>query len=837
LVVALILAGTAQAADRELSTTADLAKRRYVAAGDRAYVMGFQDARFYAQGWHVHGEMGGVHTQPLKLVDGVWFGIDGEWIGPATRFTSGWGYVRMGLPATGGLTLERTDFAPDGRRAALMGLRMRNPGAQRTVTVMVDAHSEVMSQYPWGWTTPNATDFNLQDTGTFTDGALEFHDTGTPHPNAGPHDWVAVVGSDTKPVSGEIGPGHWGPQEPVDPCTSEAQFWCDEGPSGKGTGGRLGYEVTIPAGGERTLWIAVAGSDKGAGPARSELAAALNDPAGQLAAKQADRERWSRWTQLSLPGDQRLADAVDWGKQNILDLTQRASDLKVRDVDEGRKYPPPIGTVGEARWIGAGFPDYQWIFATDAEYTAFAAVTVGQFEAIKDHARALRDVSVLLNGSSGKVAHEIVGDGSVYFGSLNHAGNTDETAKFPSLVALVWRWSGDNAFRDDLYDFARRNMRYVMTQLDQDHDGWPEGLGNVERPGMGAEKLDNTVATIRGLLDLADMARAKGDGSTYSWARRQAGWLQRRFEASWWMPEHRQYADSLEDPGNVKKQQRHWIGQTPMEVELTSGERAVPGLASLGHGTAALIEREGPCYSGERPYNRGLFHTGCLGGPTGAGEKVIYSLGNSIQAVGEGNYGRLAVEQQKRYTDANAESMFGEPWTGGTPDEQPGSMPEVLPSPDFDPAGPRDANIDRCTRCRSMVMQAWGNYGTMWPVVHQQLGVRPDMGRRLLEVVPQLPPHDNPISGRSIRLGTGALALVEASRQGNRYRTVVDTGTAPLTRLRIGHTLPRGSRAAAVYLDGRRQGDVEERDTNRGKEVSVTTRPGRHTLEVVAAPG
>ena len=77
--------------------------------------------------------------------------------------------------------------------------------------------------------------------------------------------------------------------------------------------------------------------------------------------------------------------------------------------------------------------------------------------------------------------------------------------------------------------------------------------------------------------------------------------------------------------------------------------------------------------------------------------------------------------------------MFGEPYTGGdvvhhtpgTPDEQPGASPEIFPSPDFDAAGPRDANVERCTRCRSMVMQAWNQYGTMWPVIHQQLGVRP----------------------------------------------------------------------------------------------------------------
>ena len=64
------------------------------------------------------------------------------------------------------------------------------------------------------------------------------------------------------------------------------------------------------------------------------------------------------------------------------------------------------------------------MFATDAEYTAFASVSAGQFEAIKDHARALRDVSVIPNGTSGKVAHEVVADGSVYFGSLQRATPT-----------------------------------------------------------------------------------------------------------------------------------------------------------------------------------------------------------------------------------------------------------------------------------------------------------------------------------------------------------------------------------------------------------------------------
>ena len=94
--LAVLAAGSARAA--ELSTSDRLQDRREVAAGTRAYSVGFEDGRFYANGWHITGEMGGVWTPPLKLVDGVWFGVNGQWVGRAERFTSGWGYTRYALP-------------------------------------------------------------------------------------------------------------------------------------------------------------------------------------------------------------------------------------------------------------------------------------------------------------------------------------------------------------------------------------------------------------------------------------------------------------------------------------------------------------------------------------------------------------------------------------------------------------------------------------------------------------------------------------------------------------------------------------------------------------------
>ena len=90
------------------------------------------------------------------------------------------------------------------------------------------------------------------------------------------------------------------------------------------------------------------------------------------------------------------------------------------------------------RWLGAGWPDYTWLFGTDGEYTAFAAVAAGQFEPIKDHLRALRDVSEIVNEGSGKIVHEVTPDGAVYFGANADPGKPTSRRNTPPRS----RWSG-----------------------------------------------------------------------------------------------------------------------------------------------------------------------------------------------------------------------------------------------------------------------------------------------------------------------------------------------------------------------------------------------------------
>ena len=825
----LLAPATATAAD-ELSTTNRLDDRRFITTGPRAYELGTEAGRYPAAGFHTRGEMGGVWTPPVKLVDGIWFGVGDEWIGPASRFTSGWGHVKMRLPRTGGLRVERTDFVPGERRGVLIGLKLSGRSHQ-TVDLRMQTHSELMSIYPWGETTPSQTDFNQPDSVAFQGRELVFGESGTPPvTNAIPHDWGAAVGSALTPTGHQTGDGFRGPQEPVEedelcgpsgPNTPPTPDRCDDTAYGKGKGGELTYEVKLPRSGKTTVWFGVAGSESGTSGARAELRNLLDEPGRALRAKLREREALSKHTKLELPGDRLLARGIEWSKQNLADSVQEARDLELREVNAGKNFPAPKATMEKARFVGAGFPDYPWLFATDGEFTAFASVALGQFEPIKEHMRALKEASIKLNDNSGKVVHEVVTDGSVYFGANADAGNTDETAKFPSAVALIWRWTGDDAFRDEMYGFAKSNLEYIYRVLDQDGDGWPEGLGNVERPGMGEEKLDNTTATMRGLRDLEDLAESKGDTATADWARTKAESLESRFEQAWWMDNIPQHADSLDDPGNVQVQQRHWIGVTPMEIETVRDGEVVPGLTTSDHGNRALNLRETPCYGDDF----GLFHTGDAGCDPAESEvpaeKTTFSLNTSIMAVGEGNYGRLGKDQQQRFTTANRRVQLPDP------DEQPGAMPEIVPSPGYQPP-----QLDRKFTERAMVLQAWGNYGTAWPVVHQQLGVRPDAGRRALEVVPQVPEGQSRVAGSNIRLGNRGAAAVEASRSGKTYRTRVKVG-APIAKLAIGHTLPADATVAKAELDGRSV-TPETRATNRGLEVTVPTSAGTHTLVIKA---
>lgn len=735
-----------------ITATSQLPERRFVAAGTRAYVVGVEDGTFPPIGWHITGQMGGVWAPPVKLLDGLWFGVSGSWLNSASAYTSGPGFVRLTFPVTDGLQPTLTEFAPDGMPAVLFGLTLVPVNRHATtVAVTANAHSQVAASYPWGFTTPTFDAFNQQNTASASGGVIEFNEQNT--------SWYAEVGAATAPSGTATGPGYWGPT----PADQQSAF------GAKGQGGQLTWNLAVPAAG-RTLWLGVAGSQDGSADARAALQVGLADPAGLLDSKIAEREAVAAQTSMRVP-DAGVQQALLWSKLNLADMARTTTEAAIRDTKAGTVYPAPLATVPRLSGVDAAYPDYAELFGTDGAYTSYGLAVSGQWQTAINWLNAMRTVSEVVNGDTGKVVHEVTPTGAVYFGDTTEPGDINETAQFAIAADEIWRWSGDNAALMDNYSFINAGEHYLASLATGPDHLWPVGNGIVENPSLGGEQLDVAAETIQALAALHDMAVAMNDTSTASWAAQREQAMLAAF-GQWRIASQNLYADSIctSVGGSCtavgqQLQQRWHITDAPMEEDV----------APTANANAALAQMEGPAFSG----SCGLFVDG-VGGPMGTNGQTCYLLGTGAMARAEANYGRMP--QAIGYMDKIASQLTV---------EMPGALPELAASAQYNPF--------EAFTSRANVMQAWSSYGLLFTVVNDLLGVSPNAPANSVAVVPDVPSAWPAVSVGNLHVGTATLGE-RASHHGAAYRTEV-TGAQGLA-LTIGVVLAAGVTVHSVTLNG-----------------------------------
>ena len=723
------------------------------------------------------------------------FYLNEKLLPPATTFVSGTGYVRLELPPTDGLEISETEFAPDGLPVVLVGVKLRSlsPGTTNAKLAIV-AQSELIAAYPWTEPqpppvppVPSSESLHQPDQVSYDSETVALQFTGPGYAEPEQPSWYALVSAGIDRDDRDTG--------------FESLGASDLGPAGlnnKGATGTLTFLVTLKGQSSTTVWFAIAGSNVAKSEASWALRLGLASPEALLRRKIFERQELLSLAQIHVP-DSSIQAAFDWGKLNLADMRRTVRDVMVRDTLEGTVYPKyPIYVFPVLSGFGAGYPDYPWFFGTDGAYTVFSLAAVGQWDAAKDHLNTIRRVSQKVNGDTGKVLHEIVTDGSIYFGDVSQNGDVNETAEFATAVATLWRWSGDNSVRDDNYEFIKDGLNYITTNLDTNGDGWPEGAGMVEAQGMGAEKLDIAVYTIRALNDLADMASSIGDDATRTWAQQKADALTSHFDHDWWFQSQGLFADSLALPNAVptdpkatlglpnqtftQLEQLFWINATPMETSI-----ALPARAA-----AALPVLESSSFTGT-----GFYQQAKPGGLQAS------AVNTGVMAVAEANYGRM--DESLIYVGLVASELDV---------EQPGALPELFPSPDYTYVLPVFGG--------AMVMQAWSSYGIHWPLVDLFLGIKPNAPARSLSVVPDLPSSWPEISIDELRVGSCEIS-VSAQHSGKSYVTTVATPSG--WSLTIGHTLPANSQVQSVTLNGS-PASFQIVDTDRGREVHVQVNSG-----------
>ena len=691
--------------------------------------------------------MGGVWAPPLKLVDGVWFGVDGQWVGQATKFTSGQGYTRYDLPATAGLKLQRTDFAPDGRRAALFGLDADQPrGRRRTVTVKVDAHSELMGAYPWGFTgvTPNASD-NIARPRRLHGRALQFTDDG------------ALPARRSTTTRRSSAPTARRPRATAGGRTGGAY----RGPQGATVPGRR------PVGAERLRRRAVRqghrrraalqrhrarrGSRRCGSPspartrasaARGELAAALRDPAGELRRQGRARRKLRPPHRVSLPGRPAAAARDRLGQaEPRRPHAERASDLQIRWTNQGKQFPAPLGTVAQGALVRRRLPR----LPVDLRHRRRVHRVRG------DGARAVPD----RRGPPAHAARHLrraqrpLRDRRRTRRSPTARSGSATTRRPPTRRHQDERLQHR---RDDQVPEHRRahlaldrrrrasattcttSRSATCTRVDASST-WTRTAGPRARATSSAPawapRSSTTASTTCARCSTSPTWRGPSTtGRPTAWATNLADKLRKQFEGTWWAG------------AAAVRRLAHRPGQQAVLPEAldrpgADGGRArpaaavtTPGVASQDHGDdGARRARELVLQRRPPGQPRALPHG--LRRRPGRQGRLRDLLADDVDPGGRrgqlrppGRRPAAALHRRQRRDDVLRAGDRRHARRAARRDA--GDLP-VGPHGDATTGIP--ANIDRCWTCRAMFMQAWGNYGTAWSVVHQQLGVRPDVGR------------------------------------------------------------------------------------------------------------
>lgn len=699
---------------------ADYLNSPFVTAGDRLYMVGHQNGQFPDLGWHVTGEMGGIWNHPIKLMDGFTAALrqDGQTycLSEADAFIN-YPFANKHIFSVNalGIGVERFQFAPDAEEALAVEYLFRNNTENRQAfTFEFNGLTDLRPV----WLGERTGMEDGRDAVSWDESAQCL--IGKDDLN----DWYVVWGSKILPADHQIG-----------------SATCDFERRGRGANASLSFSIELAPHEQIALPIVIAGSYTSLEAAQKTLQKVQTEAEILLQTKKKRYQALAEQAKLTIP-DKELQEAFEWVKYN--------TDWLIRDV-------PEIG-----RALSAGIPDYPWWFGCDNTYTLAGVLASGRTDIAYTTLNLLQKLSEQTNGN-GRIIHEASTNGVVF-----NPGNINETPHFASMVRTMYDWTGDKNFLNQFYPTVKKGLQWLLENNDADGNLLPDGFGMMEIHGLDSEMIDVAVYTQKAFADAAFMAREMGEEALAAEYQAKADQLQETINTDFWVPEFNSYADFIGTAGQArhliedaivradtlgkpwavaeleetkakidaypsdKKQgfvlYHNWVVNTPMETGIAEPEKA---LAALKTGAKYV-----------NPF--GLFVTGIdrdetAGSDEGsfAAQKKVFSyvgavmtLPTGVQAIAENNYGRpdAALEYLQRLIRSFSFAL-------------PGSIYEV--SPDF-----------------GMMTQAWNMYSLAVPIVQQFFGVKPEAGKRVVRIQPQMPSDWEEASLENILVGDNSLNIV-----------------------------------------------------------------------------
>lgn len=680
----------------------------YVTAGDRTYLIGTQDGNFPDMGQHVPGEMGGLWLHPIKLIDGFWATVmdlatDQEIALSESPELVTYPYgnrFRYGA-VLDSLAIERFQFSPDGQDGLIVQYTFTNAAARKR---QLRFQFSVKTDLRPVWFSDHLGIRDTRDTVAWqaTDRVFIARDIG--------NSWFSVWGAASAPD--------------VQPIANPQPIRTN----GMGVTAASRYDLAVGPHETSTLTFVIAGSTTNRGAAAKTFQYLARNHARLLAKKQAHYASIIERARVRIP-DPRLQEVYNWVKVN--------TEWLVRDV-------PGIG-----RGLGGGLMEYPWWFGTET-YSLQALMATGDFDLAKQTLRLLKNQSMKANGN-GRIVHEVTTNGAV-----SNPGNSQETAQFILTVGKLVEWTGDLDFAREMYPAMKMGLDWLLTDMDQNGDLFPEGYGIMEVSGLNAELIDVAVYTQQALKATAYIARALDDPGPAARYDELASRLQQRINERFWVNEEGSYADFYGSKAQAVSAAEGAIKQIGLkgESQLTRRdrdliryyERLERRVSAMPDTSRGWITNENwvittPMETGIAPRARAIQlldkirreNVGEYGPFLSAVERqAMMTISTGVQAVSEGSYGR--TDQALWYVNRIAQTFNR---------RSPGSISEMMP--DYG--------------CFTI---AWTSYGIVLPLVQQVFGIQPDAIDRTVVFDPHMPTGWQDMSIEDLPVGATTISFSRA---------------------------------------------------------------------------
>ncbi len=689
----------------------------YVTAGDRTYLIGTQDGNFPDMGQHVPGEMGGLWLHPIKLIDGFWATVtdiatDKEIaLSESTEFvTYPYGNRFRYGPVLDSLEIERFQFSPDGQQGLIVQYQFKNASHRKQHLTFQFA---VKTDLRPVWFSDRLGIEDAQDAVAWqaTDNVFLAKDGA----NTWFSVWGAINSADAHPIASP---------QPIPT-------------NGRGVTAASRYNLSVDHNGTSTLTFVIAGSATAKNEAVDTYKYLAKNERSLFEKKQRHYTSLIERARVRIP-DPRLQEVYNWVKVD--------TEWLVRDV-------PGIG-----RGLGAGLMEYPWWFGTET-YSLQAIMATGDFDLAKQTLRLLKNQSLKANGN-GRILHEVTTNGAV-----SNPGNTQETAQFILTVGRLFEWAGDLDFAREMYPAMKMGINWLLTDMDQNRNLFPEGYGIMEVYGLNAELIDVAVYTEQALEATAHIAAILNEPDAAERYQRLASQLKMKINESFWVEEEGSYADfygsraqaisaaegairQIGLKGKDKLTQRdreliayyehlgqkfsampdssrgwitnkNWVITTPMEMGIAPRAKAIRLLDKIRKDD---VGEYGPFLSAVE-------------------RQAMMTISTGVQAVSEGNYGR--TDEAMWYVDKIVQTFNR---------ISPGSISEMMP--DYG--------------CFTI---AWTSYGIVLPLIQHVFGIQPDAMSKTVVFDPHLPTGWEDMSVDNLAIGTTIVSFSRAkTARGIEYR-------------------------------------------------------------------